>query len=929
MYEVPMYEVPMYEVPMYEVPMYEVPTYTVEFGHPEAGLPEVVGGKGANLGLLTAAGFGVPPGFTVTVSAYTDFLEAGGLRDPLSALAGAFRYDRPQELERQAEQARRLILDTPVPASVVDAVEAAYRALNGGPRVAVRSSGTAEDLAEASFAGLHDTYLDVRRDDLVDAVHRCWASLWTARAVAYRNAGGFDHLTTGIAVVVQEMVEAEVAGVLFTADPVSTATDEMLVNASWGLGEAVVSGLVTPDTFVLRARDNTVRERILGTKELRVQRAAASGTVTEPVPAPDRERYCLTDHQLDHLAELGKRVQRHYGGFPQDIEWALRGGELYLLQSRAITGVEFSWDAELDAGCTCAHDGADAVWTRAFADTGSTKAISPLMYSARFVCNYSNQVYTNIARTYDLTEVASTRAFKFHKAELYYNVDWERALVTTIGPPQLRPALLSWMPPALHEEVLATPFSYADYGRRLLGAVLRDRRKLGTGPLTRLEHWRTHRLTETAGLTPERLRTLSDTALERYTERQLALENEWVDDCMIGFIISFRDAMATLAHLVGKWYTGGNPNVFGELISGAEQQSDTQRENLLLWELAKRIRRSPTLTLAFETYADGRFFAELEHSPDGREFLADYRAFLDQFGHRGAEERDIIWPRRSEDPSLDYQALRTLLKADDTVDPAATEEKVNARRRESYREVLANLRSAPFGAVKAEVFAYVYDLVHRYVVARDNERCNPMERMVFSVKRGYLEIGRRLHERGQLDDPHEFFFLGREELYGLLHTGAPATPLLRAKIAGRRRDWERFAAGEYRPPMYLRHRRPVDLDAPSSGAEEDGVLHGLPMNRGEVTATARVVPRLSEVGRINPGEILVAHSTDPGWTPAFLLLSGLVIETGGLLSHGSCLAREYGFPAVQLAGAVSSIPDGATVTISGDRGTVTILEETS
>jgi pyruvate,water dikinase len=865
--------------------------YTISFDAPGGDDKARVGGKGANLSRLAAAGLPVPPGFCVTTEAYGDFLREGRIAAELAGAIEELVFDDAAKLTEQTDAIREMILSPVMPAPIVEAIREGYAAMGDSPYVAVRSSGTAEDLAEASFAGLHDTYLDIRgADDVIDAVRRCWASMWTARATAYRQQNGFDQKEATIAVVVQEMVDADVAGVLFTANPVSSATEETVINASWGLGEAVVSGLVTPDLFIVRNDTNEVRERTLGEKTQRIvrNRDGGSGTVCLDVEPVDRDRFCLSDTQIDLLVDLAGRVEQLYEGFPQDIEWALRDGRFYLLQARPITGVEFSWDCDLDAGCRCDHDGFDTVWTRAYAHVAASKPLSPLMYSARFVHNYSNQVYTDFARVFDLDEVKSTRLYKFHKAEIYYNLDWERTLVEKLGVPALRPWMLEWLPQSVRQEVLDAPFSWLDYGRRHLGAALFHRQKLWTGMIKKLDHGRTQRLEETAGLTYEQLRELSDTAVRRYTAHQLQLENEWVEDCTIAFLQCFRDLMSALAYMVTNWYSGDSIKTLGELLSGTPLGSDTLRENRDLWLLSEKLRASPALMQVLGSHSDGAFFEALNDSDEGRSWLAEYQSFLDSWGHRGAVERDIIYPRRCEDPSLDYQMLSVLLKADAQVDPAIRDKEVNERREKVYGEVLADIRNRPLGGLKVEAFKVLYDLCHRYVAARDDERCNPMERLVFSFKRGYVEQGRRLAERGQLQDADDIFFLSLEEIDDIFAGRVTSRRLMQAKIDARRRDWMRRYHDGFEPPEYLHYRQGVDLDAqaPEDGAD-DGVLRGAPMNHGTVTATARVIEHLADIGRVRAGEILVTHSTDPGWTPVFMLLSGVVIETGGLLSHAS------------------------------------------
>jgi len=303
-----------------------------------AGDIERVGGKGANLGEMTRAGFPVPRGFCINADTYRRVIDEAGLWPAIQRRLGAASNNQAS-IEEAAAEIRALIEAAPVPPDVVERVRRAYAELDGGGRaVAVRSSATAEDLPEASFAGQQETYLGVKGEPaLLHAIRCCWASLWTGRAVSYRERNGFPHEQVSLSVVVQRMVEPETAGVLFTVNPVKRSAGELVVNAAYGLGESVVSGRVTPDSFCLgRALPLEVRERTCGTKAIRIRSVEQGGTITEEVPAGEQARFCLDDHALVALVSLGMKVEAHYG-HPQDIEWAIAGGELFLLQTRPVT----------------------------------------------------------------------------------------------------------------------------------------------------------------------------------------------------------------------------------------------------------------------------------------------------------------------------------------------------------------------------------------------------------------------------------------------------------------------------------------------------------------------------------------------------------------------------------------------------------------
>jgi pyruvate,water dikinase len=358
---------------------------------------------------------------------------------------------------------------------------------------------------------------------------------------------------------------------------------------------------------------------------------------------------------------------------------------------------------------------------------------------------------------------------------------------------------------------------------------------------------------------------------------------------------------------------------FADLLTGIARPTATMRENSDLWKLTDRIRKEPKLRQLVDSHQGRAFFEQLPNSPEGQEFARHYQDFLDAHGHRGAADRDLYFDRRREDPGIDYDAIRALLSAGDDADPKAKHQAVSARRQEVIDEVTANIRSKPLGGLKTEACKVVLAYVHEFLVFRDDERYFS-DRLTWAAKKALLEMNRRLSERGQVNSDRDFYFLGHDELFDLFERRANPT-WTAAKIAGRMTNFDRFAAKEWAPPMYIQDDKPLALieDSP-----DETSMTGMPTSRGVVTGTARVVRSLNEIGSVREGDILITNSTDPGWTPVFMVLKGIVLETGGMLAHGSCLAREYGLPAIQLDRAMARIPNGATITLDGESGTVLI-----
>ena len=903
------------------------------FTDPQAHDPAVVGGKGANLGRLTGAGFPVPPGFTIATQAYRDFIATHRLQDVIDAQLQGLDYANADAVTAAASRIRTALLACPLPQALARDISAAYAHLgDADPRCAVRSSGTAEDLAEASFAGMHDTYLDICGERAIGAaVQACWASLWTARAISYRQRGGFDHRSALLAVVVQRMVEAEVAGVMFTVNPRNGRVDEFIINGSWGLGETVVSGQVTPDEFTLDRGTLDVKRRSIATKTLRIERAAGSGTQTVTVATEQQTQACLSDDQASTLGELGRAVMLHYDGLPQDIEWAFADGRFHLLQARDVTGVEITWDEDIDESFQRApeqHD--DCLWTNQWAAEFWNGAITPLHYSVRGLAfEYSNEAFRSLMGFEDIVRL---RLFKYRRGTAYFNSEVDARHYQYILPPSFRAAALGNVHPDDRARVEAAPFDWLKLARAMARMHLLEP---GHGIYSWLSEsysyiedtrdqdprWIKHGRRD--GYSDAQLRALSDRELKVHIEARMSIAAVFNALLWDGFFNAAPFSLSALGWMLQHWYVpaGGDISVFQDLISGLPKRTRMSQESAWMWQLGMRIKRSETLRALFHAHPGAAFFTALESAAEGRAWLIEYRNFLKDFGHRGHADRDMYYDRRSENPQLDYTALRAILAADDDAPTfEELEERQIRRRKASTAQVVEVIQRQLLGSLKAEVFLFVLNYTHRFLLLRDDERW-VYDRFTLAKKRVFAELSRRLCERGQLAGARDHYFLAKQELFNLFDGHGDPARLIKAKIAARRRAFERFLAREEVAPMYLRG---ADVLIEERG---EGNLNGSGTAKGKVTGRARVVPSLERIGEVEKGEILVCNSTDPGWASVFLLIKGLVIETGGVLAHGSCLAREYGLPAISLHNAMNLVPDGALITVDGDTGQITLLEE--
>jgi phosphohistidine swiveling domain-containing protein len=878
------------------------------------GMIAAVGGKAANLGRMSRAGLPVPPGFCLTTRAYR--LASGDvLASILDQLAAAPASDQAG-LAVLATQARSALLAAPMPAEVAQALTVAHRALAGGHAVAlaVRSSATAEDLPFASFAGQQDTYLNMLGlDAVLDAVHRCWASLWTERAVLYRASNGIDHRDVRLAVVVQQLVDSAVAGVMFTANPVTGTRGQTVIDASPGLGEAVVSGAVNPDHFVVDSARNAIVERRLGDKRL-VVRATAGGGTSHVTREGGDPAFCLSDDQVGALVELGRRVTAHYGS-PQDTEWAVDPtGALWLTQARPITTLfPLPWPEPVDQL---------RVYFCFSVAQGLTRPLTPMGLSVIRVIGTSVAGLVGIPVA---DPVAGPPMIGDGGGRLFLDV-------TMI----MRSRVGRWLAPKVLDVMEARS---AVVLRRLfddprLSVVHTSRRPVVRRLLRIAARYRLPLLAAQAVLRPDaalrRMAALDDDVRRRTTPPDGATAAErlqfviaTVGETIVPLLPRIFPVAGVgfgLLGLAGKLL--GADAAPGELqgVLRSLPHNVTTEMDLDLWGLATSVRADPRSAEAIRSeparelassYHEGTLPSVLQRG------LAD---FLDRYGHRAVAEIDIGMPRWSEDPTQILGVLANYLRLDDQqrapdavfargaaeAEALVTELTARARRRGRLRGRVVGLALR-----RARDLTGVRELPKYYLVL-----------VLARLRSQLVEVGAELAGAGRLADPDDVFHLDlREAAAGL--AGQDLTGLVDRRRARydqelRRRHVPRVLLSDGTEPEA--QPQPSAADAQSS---TDGALTGTPASAGIVTGLARVV--LEPVGaRLEPGEILVAPSTDPGWTPLFLTAGGLVMEMGGANSHGAVVAREYGIPAVVgVTGATIRLATGQQITVDGSSGRVT------
>ncbi|MDQ0754415.1 PEP/pyruvate-binding domain-containing protein [Arthrobacter sp. B3I4] len=885
----------------------------------------LVGGKALNLGKLTAAGLPVPAGFCLTTDAYrlsaptglqalaarldgvTAGASDGGTFDVGASDAGA----TAAELDGLPARARALIGAAAVPPAVEAALRSAYAALGAEPAVAVRSSATAEDLPFASFAGQQDSYLDITgADAVVDAVRRCWASLWSDRAVAYRSANGVSHRDVGLAVIVQVMVDAATAGVMFTANPVTGTRTETVVNASPGAGQAVVSGAVNPDQFTL---------------------ATASAAVLRRVPGDDDpERWwSLDDPELARLTRLGDAAQRLFGT-PQDVEWVLDASDkVWLTQSRPITSL-YPLEDPFSPGTPAIGGDPDGdpdggkgtrVYLCGTLLQGLTRPITPMglvaLSKARNDKGPWQYANPGLRMFVDLTAMTQNKWGRRYLTQMLPLADGRSAALVPelLADPRFAVRKHTHTIPGAtpHKPRLRKPGKEAAASLRMvlglipamLGAALRPEAEL--------------RRAEAYGQRLEADLVLPEPATARqrldYSERLLrrtidGLIQATLPGPSVGYI------MLAVARRLLRGIAA--PRELEAVLRGLPHNVTTEMD-LELWHLAVDIGADQASRDAFLAREPADLAAAYRAGLLPAVGQEGVQAFLARYGHRAVAEIDLGMPRWSEQPDHILGMITNYLRVED---PEQAPEQQFRRAAEHAEERIRSLvaQAGTRGRWRARALELCLRRVRQLSGLRELPKFHIVT-ILGEMHRQLLLVGAELVRAGVIVDAEDVFFLDFDELRVALR-GARMHPL----VASRRRLYDVELRRRHIPRVLLSDG--TDLEAAvMAKAPPYGALSGTPASAGTATGRVRVIT--DPVGaRLEPGEILVAPSTDPGWTPLFLTAGALVMEMGGVISHGAVVAREYGIPAVVgVPDATTRLRTGQSVTVDGAAGTVRELPD--
>jgi len=846
----------------------------------------MVGGKGANLGELSRIdGLCVPAGFCVTTDAFRRIVaEAPSIGDRLDRLSRLEADDREAIGERSAE-IRRIVEEIPIPDDLAAAITRALARLGEGAACAVRSSATAEDLPTASFAGQQDSYLNVVGPaEILRHVSRCWASLFTERAVTYRLRNGVDHRKVHMAVVVQRMVFPRAAGILFTADPVTGNRKVATVEASFGLGEALVSGLVNADSY--RVRDGAVVARAIGAKRLAILASPAGGTREREIEPERREEPALTDAQVVRLAELGRRIEAHFGR-PQDIEWCLADDGFHVVQSRPITTLFPIPEA---------GDGENHVYISVGHQQMMTDPLKPLglsfwqMTTPRPMAEAGGRLFV------DVTQILASPG---SRAELFGMVGKNDPLIGDA----LRTILDrgDFLPPPREEGPGWTAPSSAGAPVETDPALVEELIERSQAAIDALKR---------------EIRDRSGPALLEFIQADLKeRRGSQFDPRSLPVIMAGMEAAWWLNERLETWL--GEKNA-ADVLTQSVPHNVTSEMGLALLDVADAIRPHPEVVAFLRRGEGDGFLDELPSVAGGREARDAILGWLDRYGMRGVGEIDITRPRWSERPGMLVPILLANVRNFEPGEGARRFEQGRREARAKEREVLERLRALPDGEAKAEETKRMIDRVRAFAGYREYPKYGMVSRY-FVYKQALMEEAGRLVRAGVLREAEDIFYLRFEELQDVVRTNQVDDELIR-----QRRDAFRSYQA-LTPPRVLTS----DGEAVAGAYRRDdlpvGALVGLAVSAGTVEGRARVILDMAEAD-LEPGDILVTAYTDPSWTPLFVAISGLVTEVGGLMTHGAVIAREYGLPAVVgVEHATRLIQDGQRIRVHGTDGYVEIL----
>lgn len=862
-------------------------TYLIDFRELDRSKLMLAGGKGANLGeLATIKDIQVPDGFCVTTEAYK---AVAGKNRELNSLLDELARVKPVERALAGEisaKLRRVIEGIAIPEDI--AAEITTR-LDEKKAYAVRSSATAEDLPTASFAGQQDTYLNVTgKVAVLQHISKCWASLFTERAVIYRMQNGFDHRKVQLAVVVQQMVFPQAAGILFTADPVTGNRKVLSIDAGFGLGEALVAGLVNADNY--KVRNGHITDKKISAKKLAIHALEGGGTKEEKMAPEQQNRQVLTEEQILQLARTGRKIEAHFG-CPQDIEWCLADDVFYIVQSRPITTLYPIPEA---------NDGENHVYISVAHQQMMTDPIKPLGLSFYLLLTPAPMRKAGGRLFVDVTQMAASPESRENLLNAMGKSD-----------PLMKDALMT----VIEREGFIKPSTGEDAGMgKRHTALSHPGTPVENGPAVVADLIKTSQEAITA--LKQNITTVSGPALFDFIREDIQqLKQVMFDARNMAVIMAGVNAASWINEKMQEWL--GEKNA-ADTLSQSVPNNVTSEMGLALLDVADVIRPYPEVIAYLQQADNDNFLDELEKLEGGGAARSAIQSYLDKYGMRCVGEIDITKTRWSEKPATLVPMILSNIR---NFEPNASNRKFEQGRQEALKkkeEILARLRQLPDGEQKVEETTRMIDQIRDLAGYREYPKYGIVSRY-FVYKQVLLKEAEKLVQAGVIHEKEDVYYLSFEEFQEVVRTGQ-----LDDRVIQQRKDAYKVYE-KLTPPRVLTS----DGEAVAGRYQREnlpaGAIPGLAVSSGVVEGRARVILNMEEAD-LQDGDILVTAFTDPSWTPLFVSIKGLVTEVGGLMTHGAVIAREYGLPAVVgVEKAATLIKDGQRIRVNGTEGFVEVL----
>lgn len=849
----------------------------------------LVGGKGLNLGELSnIQGIQVPEGFCVTTVGYEQAIGKNGVFKTLLNQLAMLKIEERDQIGEISKKIREVIMAVEIPVDVVESVAHYLSHFGDEHAYAVRSSATAEDLPYASFAGQQDTYLNIiGKENILQHIKKCWASLFTDRAVIYRMQNGFDHNQVSICVVVQKMVFPEASGILFTADPITSNRKVLSIDASFGLGEALVSGLVSADNY--KVKEDEIVEKVIATKKLAIYGRKEGGTETKKISPNQQKVQTLTEQQILQLARIGRQIEAYFG-CPQDIEWCLVDDTIYIVQSRPITTLYPIPEV---------NDEENHVYVSVGHQQMMTDPLKPLGMSLFQLTSFGPRFQAGGRLFVDVAQrLASPASREF--------------LLNTIGEsePLIKGALMAVIERDNFIKLL--PDDEKENSKRMPPA--------GSQPQIENDPAIVTDLIKNSEASIEELKQniqmkSGSDVLSFILEDIQQLKKILFHPQSMAVIMAGMNALSWINEKIEQWL--GEKNA-ADVLSQSVQHNITSEMGLALLDVADVIRPYPEVIAYLQHVEDDRFLDELIQFKGGGKVRDAIDAFLNKYGMRCSGEIDITKTRWSEQPATIIPMILNHIR---DFEYGASKRKFEEGLQEALKkeaELLERLQHLPDGEQKVEETKRMICNLRNFIGYREYPKYGMIHRY-FIYKQALLKEAEKLVKNNVLDEIEDIYYLTFEELHEVVRTNKLDYKIIH-KPKNAYKLYEKLTPprvitsdGEIITGKYKRENLPAEA------------IVGLPVSSGVVEGRARVILNMEDAN-LEDGDILVTAFTDPGWTPLFVSIKGLVTEVGGLMTHGAVIAREYGLPAVVgVENATKLIKDGQRIRVHGTEGYIEVL----